>query len=549
MQGGEVSTAPATVSLTFTETVGVSGESIRVLNSRQHRVDVGAPHHPAGQPSTVVVVDLAAGLPQGSYVVIWRVVSSDSHPVEGTFSFGIGVPAGTPPTTAGSAPLVDVLGVLLRGIAYAGAALLVGGTAFMVLLWPHGLALPRPRRLVTTGWLASAVAAIGLFLVQGPYAAGTGLATVLDLQLAGDTVGTRFGLLLLLRLMALAFAAPVLRELVTATEPEVRRARRYLAGIGVLFLLTFSLAEHAGQGDLVPVWAGLDAAHLAAACVWVGGLAVLAYAMLGRSSTADLVAVLPRWSRLAMVTVATLAVTGATQAYRQIGSIAALVNTTYGLLVLAKVAGLCCLLVLANLGRRWVNRNTVGLAEPVRETVHSGSGAGTSASPGTSAATTVVDTAAPTDPAEPTVRQLRRSVIAEVAIAAVVLGLTAVLVNTVPADVEFAPPYSATVVGRGNNGEDITVQFDVARTKVGATTMRIRTSSKGQPVPFTEVRGSLVELTKGVGPVMFAFTATSAGDGTVDAVVVPSPGSWTLTAQVRTDETTDYSATTVYAVR
>jgi copper transport protein len=138
---------------------------------------------------------------------------------------------------------------------------------------------------------------------------------------------------------------------------------------------------------------------------------------------------------------------------------------------------------------------------------------------------------------------------AEVAVAVVVLGLSAVLVNTEPAKVDYDPPYAATVVGRGNNGENITVRFDVARTKTGPTTMRIHTSSGGRPVPFTEVRGSLVERTKGLGPVEVIFTSTGAGDGSAAAVVVPEAGTWTLTAQIRTDETTDYSATTVYPVR
>ena len=546
-QGSQVGTPPTEVSLTFSETVGVNDDSVMVLNASKQRVDTGRPHHPVGQPSTVAV-DLRAGLPQGSYVVVWRVASSDSHPISGTFAFGVGVPAGTAPETA-RWTLVGVLEGLVRAVAYGGAVLLLGGTAFVMALWPGGRTLPRPRRLVTAGWLASAAAAAGLFLLQGPYVVGAGIGTVLDLTFAADTFQTKFGVLMLLRLMTLAFAAPVLRMLVSASEPEVRRIRWFLVGLGAVFLLTFSLSEHAGAGDLVVVWAGLDAAHLAAASVWVGGLAVLAYAMLGRSTAAELVAVLPPWSRVAMVAVATLVLTGAAQAWREIGSVAALVNTTYGYLVMAKVAGLCVLLALGNLGRRWVNRTTVGPGAPAPAPATPAPAHRESLAPGTSATTTMVGTQAPPPVAEPTVGQLRRSVLAEVAVAAVVLGLSAVLVNTVPAKVDYSPPYSATVVGHGNNGENITVKFDVARTKLGPTSMVIHTSSGGRPVPFIEVRGSLIERSKGLGPVQIVFSPTDAGTGTAAAVVVPEPGTWTLTAQVRTDETTDYSATTVYAVR
>ena len=545
-QGAEVGTAPAAVSLTFSEGVGLSRQSVKVLDARGHRVDVGKPHHVAGQASSVAV-DLKPGLSNGSYVVSWRVVSSDSHPVEGTFSFGVGVPAGTAPPAADAQTVVGVLDGLLRALAYAGAALLLGGSTFVVLLWPAGLVLPRPRRLIKVGWLASVLAAVGLFFLQGPYGAGTGAASVLDLSLAGATFATRFGVLMLMRLMVLVFAAVVLTGLISASEEEARPMRWFLAGLGGMFLLTFSLSMHAGQGDLAAVWAALDAAHLAAASVWIGGLVVLAHAMLGRFTTADLVEVLPRWSHLAMIAVATLVLTGAAQAWREIGSFAALTSTTYGYLVLAKVAGLCVLLVLANMGRNWVNRNTMKTPAPASLTP--ALAPTVSASPGTTTTTKLLKAPTPLQPDGPTVRQLRTSVIAEVAIGAVVLAVTAVLVATVPANVDYSPPYSATVVGHGNNGENITVKLDIAQTKVGATKMRIHTSSGRRPLPFQQVVGSLTERSKGLGPVKFTFTPTQTGNGTADAVVLPTAGTWTLVTQVRTDETTDYSATTVYTVR
>lgn len=86
-QGSQVSTAPSSVSLTFSEGVGLRDDSVQVLDSQSRRMDKGDAHHPAGQPSTVVV-DLKAGMPKASYVVVWRVVTSDSHPIEGTSRSG-----------------------------------------------------------------------------------------------------------------------------------------------------------------------------------------------------------------------------------------------------------------------------------------------------------------------------------------------------------------------------------------------------------------------------------------------------------------------------
>jgi copper transport protein len=549
-QGSQVSTAPSSVSLTFSEGVGLNPQSVEVMDPKGHRVDKGDPHNPGGRSSTVTV-DLRTGLPHASYSVVWHVVSADSHPIAGTFSFGVGVAAGTVAAETGSSALVGGLDGLLRGIAYAGAVLLLGATAFLAWLWPGGMVLSRPRRLVRAGWLVSVVAAAGLFLFQGPYGAGLGLGDLADPGLAGDTLATQYGKLMLLRLVVLALAVPALQRLAAARGDEVRASGWAAAGLGAVFLATFSLSEHAGQGDLVAVWATLDALHLAAASAWVGGLAVLTFAMLTRSSAADLGAVLPRWSRLAVVAVATVVITGTAQAWHQTGSLSALTGTAYGLLVLGKVAGLLAMLVLAEMGRRWVIRSAAWVKSPVVQPPAAHLVADSRLTlAGAHTAGTVAATGTRVRPVEPSIGRLRASVTAEVAIAAVVLTLTAVLVNTVPANQAFAPPYSATVVGQGSNGEAITVRLDVDRTKAGLTAVHISTHTPtGAVLPFAAVAGSLTERSTGLGPVNFSFTKAGPGRGTASAVVVPAPGTWTLTAQIRTDESTDYSATISYTVR
>ena len=550
-QGSQVGTAPSSVSLTFGEGVGINPQSVEVLGPGGHRVDKGDPHHPGGQPATVTV-DLKAGLPKASYAVVWHVVSADSHPVSGTFSFGVGVAAGTAPAGAGVSPLVGSLDGLFRGIAYMGGVLLLGGTAFLAWLWPAGTTRTRPRRLVGAGWLLSVTGAGALFLLQGPYGAGLGVGTLVDPGLAGGTFATQYGKLILLRLVVLAFAPGALRRLAAARGDDFRAPRSALAGLGVVFLVTFSLSEHAGQGTLVPVWATLDALHLAAASVWVGGLAMLTYAMLRRSTAADLAVVLPRWSRLAMVAVLTLVVTGTAQAWRQIGSIGALTGTEYGLLVLGKVAALVVMLALGDMGRRWIVHSTAAAAPAVVELAAAAAFSGprsTSAGTPTDAKPTATATGTPAGPVAPSIGRLRASVSAEVGIAVVVLGLTAVLVNTVPGSQAFAPPYSATVVGQGNNGEAITVTLDVDQTRAGRTSMHLSAHTRaGAVLPFVAADGTLTEPGTGLGPVNFTFAGAGPGRATAAPVVVPAPGTWTLTAQVLTDQITDYSATTTYTV-
>ncbi|HEY3573275.1 MAG TPA: copper resistance CopC family protein [Arthrobacter sp.] len=81
--GATVATAPAKVSITFNNTPLGLGSEVKVTDA-------------AGTDWTdgkVEIVDnvasqkLREGAPAGKYTVVWRVVSSDSHPIEGTFAF------------------------------------------------------------------------------------------------------------------------------------------------------------------------------------------------------------------------------------------------------------------------------------------------------------------------------------------------------------------------------------------------------------------------------------------------------------------------------
>jgi len=104
-------------------------------------------------------------------------------------------------------------------------------------------------------------------------------------------------------------------------------------------------------------------------------------------------------------------------------------------------------------------------------------------------------------------------------------------------------------VGQGNNGEAITVTLDVDQTKAGRTSMHLYAHTKdGAVLPFVAAGGTLTEPGTGLGPVNFTFAGAGPGRATAAAVVVPAPGTWTLTAQVLTDQITDYSATTTYTV-
>lgn len=545
-QGSQTATAPAEVTLHFSETIGVNGRSIEVLDPSGHRVDRGDAHHPKGQSSTVVAT-LEGGLPKASYAVVWHVVSADSHPISGTFTFGYGVPAGgAPPAVAGDT-LVGFLHGVGRSLAFAGVVLLVGGSFFLVSVWPAGAQRRRPRRLVGAGWVLVAVSSALLFLLEGPYGAGVGLGDVFDADLISETLATRYGKLMAVRLLLLVLAIPVLRRL-----HERDKGQSFdLGGLGITMLLTFSLSEHAGQGIQVPLAATADALHIGAASVWLGGLVMLAAALLWKRQPGELAEVLPRWSRTAMVAVVVLVASGTYQTWREVGTLPALWGTHYGVLLLYKWLGFALLLALGNAGRVWIRRRVappslVAHAATSLDAVPVGSDGGGGAGDGGTGA------GAPGEPSADDVRRLRRSVGLEVLIGAGVLVVTALLVNTVPGRQAYAPRFEAQVTGQDASGQTIKVTLDVTSTKVGPTTLHAYVfDSSGKVLGVQSISGDLEQASGGLGPVRFSYADTgfAEGHGTATGVVVPGRGRWTLTVQVVTTDGDDYAAETTYAVR
>src|SRR6202012_2632308 len=135
--GSVVSTAPQQVTASFDQTVGISADSLMVYSPAGQRVDDGQTVHVAAYETSV---GLLTGLGNGTYTAVWHVISADTHPVQGAFTFSVGAPSAThvgtllPP----SAPLVSDLFTVVRWLGYLCFALLGGGVAFLISCWPQG---------------------------------------------------------------------------------------------------------------------------------------------------------------------------------------------------------------------------------------------------------------------------------------------------------------------------------------------------------------------------------------------------------------------------
>jgi copper transport protein len=489
-----VRTSPQEVTIRWSEAVDLGPSSVRLLSATGGEIDTPEAKHIGSDRSTAAFT-VPAGLKDGTYVVAWRVTSADSHPVSGAFSFSIGQPSSL--VTAGapgsSSAIVKALDGVARGVSFVGFALAVGGACVVLLLWPEGGSSARGRRFLLLSLGALLAGTIALLLLQGPYTTGGGVLDAFKPSLLSFSLSTRFGQALLVRIvLTLAFAAVVARAL----RRPAGAARGGLVWAGTAsvlgLLLTWTLTDHSRTG--VQVWLGVPAAsaHLLAMALWLGGLALLLFCVLGRD--VSLLPVVPRFSRMALGCFLVLGVTGVYLSWRQSGELAALPATEFGRLLLIKSAVVLVIVGLAALSRRAVGRGGGDLG-----------------------------------------RRLRRTVVAEAVLGVVVLGVTATLVNAAPARVKYAPPYASTVAGvQGGK-----TQVKVVPAKQGQNVTDIYLVQRdGQLLVPPELTARLKPPsgTKDLGPLPVDLTAAEPGHYVATAMSVPFPGHWTLELRVRTSD-------------
>ncbi|SFL71903.1 copper resistance CopC/CopD family protein [Geodermatophilus ruber] len=552
-EGARLAQAPEQVTLQFSEGVSLGAGYARVLGSGGDRVDTGTPAVDGG----AVTIPLRGDLPEDGYLVTFRVVSADSHPISGAFSFVVGngelVPVGAADDGVDVDPAVAAALPAARWLGFAGLALGVGVPVLLLTCWPSGWSSPRLRRMAAGGLAAVALGAVLTFLLQGPYAAASGIGSAFDPALLGATASSVHGLTLLVRVGLAAALALVLRAVWRRAVPPSRPALLLGSVLAAGLVVTVAAVGHPVAGP----WPGLavvaTTVHVAAMTVWLGGLAGLLAGVLSRDG-ADLADVLPRFSRLAAGSVTALVVTGVVQAVREVGSPVALVTTTYGWLLVAKLAVVLLVLAAAGISRVWVQQH-LGVARPRpagrrRVTAHAFAAAEEAeADPAVdSAAGARAEVQAQAAAEDRPV--LRRSVLVEAGLAVVVLALSAVLVGTPPARAEIARPVDVMVPLETTAGADGNVQISVDPATTGPNTLHVYLfDAAGQLIQPVEIRVALTEPAQELGPIEVPLAPAGPGHSIGDGMVIPTAGTWTLTVTVRLDEFTARTASTTFPVR
>ena len=324
--------APESVTLRFNEPVNTELGWVRLFDSDGKRIASVAVDHAENQSSVTADVPSVG---EGGYVVVWRVVSADGHPVEGAFTFQVGrssTPVGTDvidtviTAQGGSAWLGRAVGVT-KLIGYLSIALLAGAALF------GGIGVKSMRVI------AASAAISGFFnlVFLGAYSIGGSISDSFDTGLISDSLGTRTGMMIIARVALLATLGAV-----ASLVPR----RAILAAVG-LAAMSIAAGGHAAAQSPAVVMVAIGAVHVFAVWIWIGAVAILA----AQSRRNDVGAQIRTMSRVMNVVLPALVVTGALGAGKNMGGWGNLFNATYGRLVVAKVVAVA-LLTLAGLALR-----------------------------------------------------------------------------------------------------------------------------------------------------------------------------------------------------
>jgi copper transport protein len=506
---------PQIVQLTFDEAVEPRFAIVSVTDVGAHQETTGPVTRSPSNPDTLVVPLKRVG--EGWYLVYWRAISVDGHPVQGAFTFAVG-------PNAGPAPQFAVPHI--AGTATATPLVVAKWLAFLTVMTAVGLfvlriAIARPlARQVSETSLRALTVAFGVVAVLGLIA----IPAYLEEAVAIDSLRSFWDvarIVPLWRLTAfgrgyvdveLCFALFVTAAAVAIWVDRPERGRRSVAAVLALsgalvaasaVLVLPGVVGHAGQTSPRGVAVLLDWLHVGSGSVWIGGLIgllVVWRSLPAARRVAGLVVCVPRFSNVAFVSVLVLLGTGVGAAVLHLPVLDALWLTTYGEVILIKAGILLAAMLLASVN---LLRTKPGLSRAAAS--------------------------------EPSARLLRRLVSGEVVLVSGAILAAAVLSSVAPPPPAFAEEGSALAqVGPGKVASSVVrggykLQVLVNPNRAAAPdTFGLRLTRGGKPVQGADVTLTFAMLDMQMPTQEYQLAETAPGIYTRKAPALVMVGHWAL---------------------
>jgi copper transport protein len=499
--GAVLDAAPTHITLTFSEPVEISLGAIRLFDGSGSSVDVSAARHPDGRDEAVQV-DLPK-LDNGSYVVDWRVVSADSHPVHAAFTFQVG-----PESNLQSGLLDQIISsshtgktastglTISRSLVTASIAIVFGGLLACGLgIVPFGR---RQRVVVGASAAVGALAGALALPLEVGYTAGRSLGVITDGSAWRAVFDTTIGVAWVVRALVIAVTAAVLlltRSRCRATWWQIV----WCVGLVVVGIAS-AYGGHGATGRWHYLGVLLTMLHVSSMAVWLGGLAMLVISF--GDAQRDGV---ERFSSIALLAVVTVVGTGTIQGFRQVGSWDGLTSTSYGKLLIWKLIAVAAVLGVAAVARASTHGRLVAVSRPRVE-----ASVGAAAAGGYDRA------------------RLRRAVTLESILAVVVIVLTSLLMAANPSEATASAPFSATLTSEG-----YLATITVAPGRVGSNEVHIYLSSPNSSLDQPDnVEVTIQDPSRDVDPI--SLTVSKAGAGhVISTATFPYAATWRMVVTAR----------------
>ena len=386
----------------------------------------------------------------------------------------------------------------MRALDFALILLVVGGAVALALVLRSAAFELRARlyRILAGLSLGLVVAGALCIVLQGALAGGFGLQEAFRWDTVDSVLQTRFGKAFLWQLGLAVVIAPAAFLASRSKKSSVG----WLVLVPALLLLpTISAAGHARTSGTYALIA--DVVHVAAASVWVGGLAftVLALLLAGADRWPLAARAVPVFSILAVASVVTLIAAGTLRGYQEVRAFHGLWDTTYGVLLLVKIGIVLPILALGAYNNRFaVPRLKRQIASATEQ------------------------------------RRFLRMAGAELALMVAIVSVTAVLVTEPPAKASVKPAkYVTDTVPIGN----LEVNYIIEPAKTGPNVIHLYFFTRaGVPANVDDAKLSATLPSKGLGPVRIPLQRIVPSHYTTPAGVFPQPGEWQVTIEARRGE-------------
>ena len=477
-------TGPPNIELNFNEAVDFKLADVELYDQNAKLIATGPPQ--SITDDTVVQVSVPT-IGDGVYVVVWRVPSADGHVVDGVFSFQVGVQSRVDvgaliDKVSGNAAADSTVGRLdtaARLLALVGLIVLIGGG----LLAMQSADSASNKMLLWLAWAFLLVGSLGSFGLYGAKVVAGTPSDAISPSVWGKVVGSHTASVLLVRAVLVLVAGILLLTFARRASDVWRGAALALA---IALVLTYSSVGHAYAQHPTQLWVAIDAVHLAAISLWIGGLLMFAFGTTAWLTDPDSEGVVRRFSLIATIAVPVIVATGVAQTLKLAGNLDDVTSTSWGRTLLVKVAVVTVLIAVGGVSQ-WLLRND-----------------------GPSA--------------------LKRNVLVEALIGIAVIGLAAALVALPPQSVAASKVFTNTL-----SSEGVLADVTVTPGRVGQNEVHLVITPPGGslvPVVSTSVQatfasGAPVPATlQSIGPNHYTGTITlsTAGDWNLQIIVEPTPG-------------------------